>query len=454
MSEVQGSRTNDGDSVVPARTDEEALLDEALQQADDRLVVSLREDELRRRRRRRWAIVGGMAMSIVVVGIITGLMLTGTDARPAKAPNGEAIDRAAWESKIKNLKTHNQTAFSVGPQLVSLDPDVGFKVVQNTWPDLTSLDVKTGLLKAFAFARHPRILDVLHIGATDKSLKVRNYAFSYLENYAFQSFAEDVGAYKKWYGEFGKKPVEEVLKVNCQRYVNRLNEAKDEERERLARQLRDYDLGSGTRKTSYVSKRRYLIDAGLLDVVKGWLSLPNASRDVISGASHVLVHLKPDEAYFRRTILPLTTRDKSDEIRNTAINVLGSPEHKWAVDYLLKMLVKESSSTITWTIAGALADIGDPRVIPTMIAVIEADNTYNTVYGVGYFGLGKLTGVKYDESHDGVWWRKWWEKNKKNYSEDVQSLEIPTLSKTDTYDREAQTQTAKCNQGVNNFSIG
>jgi hypothetical protein len=44
-----------------------------------------------------------------------------------------------------------------------------------------------------------------------------------------------------------------------------------------------------------------------------------------------------------------------------------------------------------------------------MIAVIDADNTYDTVYGVGYFGLGRLIGVEYDKSHNGAWWRRWWE---------------------------------------------
>jgi hypothetical protein len=37
------------------------------------------------------------------------------------------------------------------------------------------------------------------------------------------------------------------------------------------------------------------------------------------------------------------------------------------------------------------------------------------VYGVGYFGLTPLTGVQYHESHDGAWWRQWWEKNKTRF---------------------------------------
>ncbi len=75
-----------------------------------------------------------------------------------------------------------------------------------------------------------------------------------------------------------------------------------------------------------------------------------------------------------------------------------------------------------------LAEDKDPIAIPTLIAVIDADNSYDTIYGVGYFALGELTGVKYDESHDGKWWREWWEKNKARYPEEVRKLEIPKLT--------------------------
>ena len=67
-----------------------------------------------------------------------------------------------------------------------------------------------------------------------------------------------------------------------------------------------------------------------------------------------------------------------------------------------------------------------------MIGVIDADNSYNTVYGAGYFGLGrsklgKMTRVRYDKSHDGPWWRKWWEANRAKYPKAAQ-MEIPDLS--------------------------
>ena len=57
---------------------------------------------------------------------------------------------------------------------------------------------------------------------------------------------------------------------------------------------------------------------------------------------------------------------------------------------------------------------------------------------MGYFGLGQMTGVKYDESHDGAWWGEWWEKKKRQYPPEVQEMEIPTLEPRDSSKAEKQ----------------
>ncbi len=92
----------------------------------------------------------------------------------------------------------------------------------------------------------------------------------------------------------------------------------------------------------------------------------------------------------------------------------------------------ESVSTSLWDATTALAEAGDPKAIPVLIGVIEADNSYDTIYGAGYFGLGfgklgKLTGVEYSDFHDGAWWRRWWEANKQRFSEahDIPIEEFP-----------------------------
>jgi poly(3-hydroxybutyrate) depolymerase len=76
-----------------------------------------------------------------------------------------------------------------------------------------------------------------------------------------------------------------------------------------------------------------------------------------------------------------------------------------------------------------------PRAIPWLIGVIDADNNYETIYGVGHFGLSNITGVAYDDRRDGTWWRAWWEKNKAKFPLDAQRTPIPELKKSTRYVR-------------------
>ena len=57
-----------------------------------------------------------------------------------------------------------------------------------------------------------------------------------------------------------------------------------------------------------------------------------------------------------------------------------------------------------------------------------ADGEPEAPHSIGYYGPRDLTGVAYDESHDGAWWRAWWEKNRQDFPEDVRSREIPTIT--------------------------
>src|SRR5690606_24926343 len=105
---------------------------------------------------------------------------------------------------------------------------------------------------------------------------------------------------------------------------------------------------------------------------------------------------------------------------------LGRKGHDWALEDLMGNLAEavdaERRESI-WTAARALAEIGSAEAIPAMIGLIKDGDSYDTVYGIGYFGLSGLTGVNYDEKHDGAWWRDWWVKNRDRYPA-VRGVEI------------------------------
>jgi predicted esterase len=92
------------------------------------------------------------------------------------------------------------------------------------------------------------------------------------------------------------------------------------------------------------------------------------------------------------------------------------------------------------TVVGSIVRFNDPTIIPYFIAVIDYDKdrtknfgdaSHDLAYIAGYFGLGQghdsLPNIKYDKSHNGDWWRKWWEENKKNYPQAVQNIPIPSM---------------------------
>jgi len=162
-----------------------------------------------------------------------------------------------------------------------------------------------------------------------------------------------------------------------------------------------------------------------------------SDRKLAAQAVLMFGSLKLDEKEMRRVITPLLVAPTPPEVRSAAIRALEGKENRWATPLVLQALIDcvaqskdiVESRGVIWTAATTLASMDDPKVIPTMIGVIDADNTYDTVYGVGYFGLGRLTGVQYDEKHDGKWWRGWWEKNKLRFPADVQRIEIPKIEK-------------------------
>ena len=108
------------------------------------------------------------------------------------------------------------------------------------------------------------------------------------------------------------------------------------------------------------------------------------------------------------------------------------------VKYLRNMICEGKLTNLDSSgIAESFAEAKDPRAIPLLIGVIAADNSYSSVYGLGYFGLGELTKVEYSDSHDGKWWRNWWAENKKQYSAEAQAYEIPDFTKEVAKGREA-----------------
>lgn len=392
-------------------------------------------------------LVGIVALSLAVLAAWTPIADVLEAAEPAQAAaQAKPIDKTACARRLAGLKDGNwRAAFAAGCDLADLPPDDGFAILKDSWPKINSVEARQQILKAWHYAmpyplharNHPRLLDVLDLGMNDPSPKVQQWAQMFLRQVAFQDFAEDFQAYRAWHKANRGKPPAQVVAESVRRCAAQLAKAQSKEAQKQLLFLTD--VQNAFRDIPEV--RRAAIQAGLPKILEQAAvagSSRKASRDSIQTAVQsleLLGQFQLDEADLKRVVVPLMSHDVPIEVQAAAMRALERKEFPWAVDLLIEGLKGglqqdvSSVSSLVWPAARVLGSIGDPKAIPAMIALIDADNTYDTIYGIGWFGLNPLTGVKYDESHNGAWWREWWEKNKGRYPTAVRAMEIPQLPK-------------------------
>jgi predicted esterase len=389
-----------------------------------------------------------VAMAGLALGGLSGIGHesgdTGAAADLASQPS-RPVDRDAWARKLTGLNEADwRTAFAVGQELAALPADEGFAILAANWEKVREVGARQQLLKAWYFAMpyplhirdHPRLLDGLDLGMRDRSPEVREWARGYLDGLAFEHFPEDLRDYRAWYQANRDKPWREVVAGSVRRFAARAAHSVKSDAQKQGIWLeRHWSLFRDVPEA-----RQAALDAGFSRTLGRWASgaevgSPREERQLAANALAAIGRLEPGEAELRRVVVPLLDKKKPVEVRAAAIGALEGKEDAWAMGLLLDVLKggleeEERSRRAILPAAGrTLGSFEDPRVIPTLIAVIEADNTPHTIYGVGHFGLNRLTGVLYDKTHDGPWWRRWWDANKGRYPEAAGPFEVPKLAK-------------------------
>ena len=370
---------------------------------------------------------------------------------PSPPEHATLMDRAECARKLAELAEADRRelrvdAWAIGSKLAQLPPDEGFSLLKENWDKLPRAETRQQLLSAWYHTEpyplrprnHPRLLDALDLGVRDRSPAVQNWALRILRWVAFQDFAENLQAYEPWYQANRRKPLATVIADSVKRFVDEASLAKETKALNRAQLLSD---NRATFRDVPVA-RQSAVDAGLLRILERWTTsgakagAPEVESELAEQALGVILLLKPDQPYLRRVVVPLLAKDQPIKLRAGALRALGDKQNTWAVDLLLDVLKRglEENDPLTFSslvsgAASALAEIDDPKAVPVMIAVIDADNTSGTIYGIGHFGLGPLTGVRYDDNHNGAWWRQWWDKNKGRYPEGVRRLRIPKLTR-------------------------
>ena len=324
-------------------------------------------------------------------------------------------------------------ATSIASRLAELAADELLRLLRTIWGRIDSEDVRQLLLQPL-LAKHPQLaLQLLHLGATDDAEAVRRFALAKLSDYAFVDFVADPEAYAAWQARFGELPAGEAIRASGVEWLARVStlagDALCRELEHAGRWKGPLGVGS----TLGVDLLTVLREAGLQELLERAVATQDGKLCATAWGWAAMGAV--DAAFLRRHAAPVL-RDPAaagSEVTQAVYRALGSQRAEWS-----NALVREAMATTPvpdptsgggpiWAQAQALASGGDASAIPLMIGMIVAHPGYQTEYGIGHMGLRPLTGVPYDESHDGQWWLEWWEKNRHRLPAHVRSLPIPSV---------------------------
>ncbi|MGQ0628358.1 MAG: prolyl oligopeptidase family serine peptidase [Phycisphaerales bacterium] len=361
------------------------------------------------------------------------------------APPGAEEQAALVEelaSEIEDLEEDdNRAAYALSMKLANAEGDAGFRALREKWSSIESPSVKQQMMQTFYSRRlenefdesakkdriHPRVVDVLDLGARDQSAAVQASSLRWLKKIALVDFAEDFEAYYPWFeGQYGKD-ANEALAKSIQAWVKRASETKGEG----VRPLADFIEENGELLRDTGTGRRASEKAGWLEVLEGWLDGGEAEMQT---AMRLVGGMRMRRPELEKVVLPRIQSGKTGAVRTWAIAMLGDAKAIWAVDALHGLLTESFTNEaelrlVLPPMCRTLAGIGDARSIPILIAAMEAEGTSASVQTVNTSGLAPLTGVRIKAGQDAAWWRDWWEKNRGRFAENVRALEVPPSGK-------------------------
>jgi|GEM_PF-1244905 len=355
----------------------------------------------------------------------------------AAASLQEEID--AWLARFNEAPEDWRHGWSVAGEIAELPPERAVAIMTALWPEL-SVPVREQALKPFVFGGgHPQALKLLDLAARDASLSVQGRAFTYLQSYAFEDFANDYEAYLRWAQTYRDLPLEEVLTRNAERFAAELSALPPAEMAERMRALDRLDLRAGG--PVGVDLAAVMRDAGGLHALA--TCLEGGELEDRRRALRWSKTMQADAAWLQTWVLPGIREAElgSPETGGGALlaasfDALARPDCGWAqgaiLDHLQRVarLLPEEGSPEAVPAAGAssaaraLAEIGDPAAIPALIEVLLDDRSGALAYDIGHFGLAKLTGVTWQEGYDASWWLDWWEKNARRLPPEVRGIRI------------------------------
>jgi predicted esterase len=321
---------------------------------------------------------------------------------------------AEWAERLHNLIPNSIEGIRTVQDLGTLPPDSIYTILNSNWPTLTT-EGKLYVLSCIVQNDNPRMLDILDLGVHDPAIMVQNRALQYCESFGFEAFTEDYDAYLKWRESSQNKPLKEVLAASLKSVVAAIPRADEAQRGVLFNILVRANFNATSQTSRW--RRDAAISCRLADALLPWMKEQN---NMMWTCFQIIRGLRPGEEFMRTKILPLADAKTETSVRYQALSTLGSPDNLLAIDPLLKMMRAEYPDAPCEMIGQAISQVGDPKVIPALIMMMETDNSPEGNRVIGNV-LAPLTGVNNSVVRDSRWWRSWWTRNSKRFSPEVRS---------------------------------
>lgn len=391
-------------------------------------------------------------MKTRIIGVrafLIGIIALCAAAQGQESPNQ---DDAAWRERLLAVQESDRwfVGARIGMDLARIPGERPYRILAASWPEIAT-SARKQILKGFSPGMggntelHPMFFEVMHLGMSDPDPGVRSFASTYIQMQVHVNFEQDLDRYALWREQNKGRTAAEIVAdaavpppTDPQAVTSRM--------ELIRRALADDNTGAIRKAAEELAE---LGDPSAIPFLIGAIDADNSSGTIYSIGCNALArwldvkcsrfHDGPwwrrwweaNKARFPQKVqdIPIPDLPKTSHGRT----YVPFPEDIDTADGKLRFMRQKFEAgdlDAVRDLARELAEMDEPRAIPLMIGIIDADNSSDTIYGVAYFGLSRMLDVKYSPFHDGPWWRRWWEANKARFPQKVQGIPIPDLPKT------------------------
>lgn len=322
-------------------------------------------------------------------------------AQERPVPKVDAAQVQELSARMNTLTSKGwEDGFYFGKELAELPSPVGYMILRNNWNKGSSIESRKQMFKGFVFDSHPDTLLVLNLGMRDPDPSMQAWAMDYLNDIAFQSFADDYKAYLDWFNKYKSMPYAEVKRKSLTEALDKVLAMPDDGLDAFVA-----GLEPGTRT---VSLEDYPKITQIIDRLIARPVLSDGSVEMLAR----LLKVKSVTPSYRTGVLDKLAA--SYEPQSNVLICLARAHEPGTFERLLPLATAASTSSTVETLGlyDGLIRTGDPRALPAAIGLLDKANEDQTMRITD--ALGNYLGFR--EAHrEPAWWKAWWQRNEARY---------------------------------------